>query len=143
MPAFGGFGAQAPDPRDDGRDAVRPVSRWHGGTQLHQGVPPGVALAVERAPTPDGELELDHRLEPVDVGPFEESGLDQSHGPGRIASGPGAGMVLRPARVVLPRPVRRTFRQRRLRDRSNQAEPSRGCSSGWTSRRTRAWFAAE
>ena len=47
-----------------------------------------VALAVERSPPADGELQLDHRLQPVDVGTFEEAGLDQSHGPRRIASGP-------------------------------------------------------
>ena len=30
---------------------------------------------------PDGDLDLDHRLEPVDVGSLEQSDLDQSHGP--------------------------------------------------------------
>ena len=45
----------------------------------------GVALAVPRPAPADRDLELDHRLEPVDVGAFEQAGLDQSHGPGRIA----------------------------------------------------------
>ena len=34
------------------------------------------------------ELELDHRLEPVDVRALEQADLDQSHGPGRIATRP-------------------------------------------------------
>ena len=45
-----------------------------------------VALAVPGPPPADGDLQLDHRLEPVDVGALEESDLDQSHGPGRIPS---------------------------------------------------------
>ena len=45
-----------------------------------------LALAVPGPAAADGDLELDHRLEPVDVGTFEESDLDQSHGPARIAS---------------------------------------------------------
>ena len=50
-------------------------------------MPRRVALAVE-GPTPaDGELELDHRLQPVDVGSLQQTGLDQSHGPRRIPSG--------------------------------------------------------
>ncbi len=50
-------------------------------------MPAWIALAVERPSAADGELQLDHRLEPVDVGSLEEAGLDQTHGPGRIASG--------------------------------------------------------
>ena len=48
-------------------------------------MPAGIALAVPGPPPADGDLELDHRLEPVDVRAFEQAGLDQSHGPGRIA----------------------------------------------------------
>ena len=55
-----------------------------------QGVATRVALAVPRAPPPDGDLDLDHRLEPVDVRSLEQADLDQSHGLGRIASGPAA-----------------------------------------------------
>ena len=46
----------------------------------------GIALAVPGPPPADGDLELDHRLQPVDVGSFEQAGLDQSHGPDRIAT---------------------------------------------------------
>jgi len=56
-----------------------------GRAKVDECVPPGIALAVPGPTPPDGDLELDHRLQPVDVGAFEEAGLDQSHGPGRIA----------------------------------------------------------
>ena len=46
----------------------------------------GIALAVPGPPPPDGDLQLDHRLQPVDVGSLEQADLDQSHGPGRIAT---------------------------------------------------------
>ena len=58
----------------------------HGRPEVDQRVAPGIALPVPGPAPPDGDLELDHRLQPVDVGAFEEAGLDQSHGPGRIAS---------------------------------------------------------
>src|SRR4051794_40782160 len=77
--------AQPADPRHDGGDALRPLRRWHVRTEPNQRVTPGIALAVPRPPPADGDLELDHRLEPVDVRTFEEAGLDQAHGPGRIA----------------------------------------------------------
>ena len=63
------------------------ASRRHPGPEPDQRVPPRIALAVERPPPADGEFQLDHRLQPVDVGPLEETGLDQSHGPRRIPSG--------------------------------------------------------
>ncbi len=65
-------------------------------------MPAGIALAVERPTPADGELELDHRLQPVDVGPFEEAGLDQSHGPGRIASGHGLDCTAMDAPTAIP-----------------------------------------
>ena len=86
---FAVVGAQTADPADHRGDAVRPVAGRDMGAEMDQGVAPRVALAIEGPSPADGELQLDHRLKPVDVGPFEESGLDQSHGSGRIASGGG------------------------------------------------------
>ena len=57
--------------------------------EMDQRMSTGVALAVPRPATADGDLDLDHRLEPIDVGTFEQTGLDQAHGPGRIASARG------------------------------------------------------
>ena len=56
------------------------------GTELDQRMPARVALPVPRPAPSDGELQLHHRLEPVDVGPLQHADLDQSHGPGRIAT---------------------------------------------------------
>ncbi len=81
--------AQPPEPGDDGRHLVGPVARRHIGAELYQRVAARVALPVPRPPAPDRDLELDHRLEPVDVGPLEQAGLDQTHGPGRIARSKG------------------------------------------------------
>ena len=78
-------GAQPADPGDDRRDRIGPVAGRDRRAEVDQRVAAGVALAVPGPPPADGDLELDHRLEPVDVGPFEQAGLDQSHGPGRIA----------------------------------------------------------
>ena len=58
--------------------------------EVDQRVASRIALAVPGPAPPDGDLELDHRLEPVDVRTFEQAGLDQAHGPGRIASVPAA-----------------------------------------------------
>jgi hypothetical protein len=77
---------QAPDPGDDSDHAVGPLVRRHGCPEVDEGVAPRIALPVPGPPPPDGDLKLDHRLEPVDVGTFEQAGLDQAHGPGRIAS---------------------------------------------------------
>ena len=82
-------GAQPADPADRGRDRVGPVAGGDRRAEVDQGMAAGVALSVPRPAAADGDLELDHRLEPVDVGAFEQAGLDQSHGPGRIASVPG------------------------------------------------------
>ncbi len=76
---------QAPDPGDRRGDRVGPVTSRDIGAEVDERVAPGIALPVPRPAAPDGELELDHRLEPVDVRTFEQAGLDQTHGPGRIA----------------------------------------------------------
>ena len=91
-------GAQPADPGDDGGDAVRPVAGGHRRPQVDQGVRSRVALPVPGPAPSDGDLELDHRLEPVDVGTFKEAGLDQAHGPGRIASRRGPVLTLAGAR---------------------------------------------
>ena len=80
-------GPQPADPGDDRGDRVRPVARRDRGAEPDEGVAPGIALAVPGPPPADGDLDLDHRLEPVDVRALEQAGLDQSHGPGRIATG--------------------------------------------------------
>ena len=79
-------GAQATDPGRDGRDGIRPIPRGDGSPQVDQGVAGGFPLAVPGPPTAHGQLDLDHRLQPVDVGSLEQADLDQSHGPGRIAT---------------------------------------------------------
>ena len=73
-------GSKPADPGHDRGDRISPGR--NGGTQPHDGVTARVALAVPGAPATDGELHLDHRLEPVDVGPFQHADLDHAHGPG-------------------------------------------------------------
>ena len=80
---------EPPDPARDGRDAIGPVSGRDRRPEMDERVAARVALAVPRPATADGHLELDHRLEPIDVGTFEQASLDQAHGPGRIASARG------------------------------------------------------
>ena len=82
--------AQPPQPRRQRGDAVGPGRRRDRRAEPDERVARGVALPVPGPSPADGDLELDHRLQPVDVGAFEEAGLDQSHGPGRIATRLGA-----------------------------------------------------
>jgi hypothetical protein len=56
---------------------------------MDEGMASGAALSVPRPPPPDRDLELDHRLEPVDVRALEQSDLDESHRPRRITSADG------------------------------------------------------
>ena len=77
--------SKAPDPGGDRRDLVWPLARRHRPAELDEEVPTRLALAVPRPSAPDGELDLDHRLEPVDGGSLEQADLDDAHGPGRIA----------------------------------------------------------
>jgi hypothetical protein len=76
---------QATDPRGGRGDGIGPLTGGNVRAQLDEGVATRVPLAVPRPAPPDGELELDHRLEPVDVGTVKQASLDQAHGPGRIA----------------------------------------------------------
>ena len=78
-------GAQAADPGRGRGHPIGPVAGRHRGAEMDERVTTRVALAVPGPPSADGDLELDHRLEPVDVRAFKEAGLDQTHGPGRIA----------------------------------------------------------
>src|SRR4051812_35685014 len=78
--------AEPANPGHDGGDAVGPVAGRNMGTEVDEHVPLRIALPVPGAAPPEGDLDLDDRLEPVDVGTFKQAGLDQSHGPGRIAS---------------------------------------------------------
>lgn len=85
-PSFIVVGAQPADPGHCGYHGVRLIPCWNVRPQVDQRMASWVALPVP-GPTPtDGKLDLDHRLEPVDVGTFEQAGLDQAHGSGRIAS---------------------------------------------------------
>ena len=89
-PALAVVDAAGGGPRRRSRRRRR-ASRGRGrGAQPDEGVPPGIALAVPGPPPTDGDLDLDHRLEPVDVRSFEQADLDQSHGP-RQDSKPAAG----------------------------------------------------
>src|SRR5829696_9024395 len=76
---------QAADPRGCRGDGIGPLTGRNVRSQLDERVPARVALPVPRPAPPDGELELDHRLEPIDVGTVKQASLDQAHGPGRIA----------------------------------------------------------
>ena len=89
-PTLGVVDAQAPDPADHCGHRVRPLAGGDVGAQVDERMPAGVALAVPGSAPADGDLELDHRLEPVDIRALEQAGLDQTHGPGRIASAPAA-----------------------------------------------------
>src|SRR5439155_17956842 len=93
--------AQAADPGDEGIDRQRPRPGRDRGAQMHEGMTRRTALAVPGPTPPDGDLQLDDRLEPVDVRALEQPDLDESHGPARIAS------TDRPERAVAP--ARRVF----------------------------------
>ena len=79
---------EAPDPVDErarpGRASSRAGTAAPSRTRAWR---PGLALAVPGPPPADRDLDLDHRLEPVDVRSLEQADLDQAHGPARIASG--------------------------------------------------------
>ena len=78
--------AEPADPGHDRGDRIGPVAGRHDGAEPDQGVTAGIALAVPGPASADRQLHLDHRLQPVDVRSLEQADLDQSHGPGRIAT---------------------------------------------------------
>ena len=86
--AFAVCRAKAARPPCERLDRFRPLTLREAGTEANEGVAGGYPLA-EPCPAPThGHLDLDHRLQPVDVGSLEEPDLDQSHGSGRIAMRP-------------------------------------------------------
>ena len=73
-------GAQPPGPGHDVRDWVRPLAQRHGPGEVNRrpfGGCPGPSPGARPA---DGDLDLDHRQQPVDVGALEQADLDESHG---------------------------------------------------------------
>ena len=79
-----GIAMQSLDPRRDiaHRRTVRStVARAR--TQLHHRVSARRPRSVPAATSPNGDLDLDRRLEAVDVRSFEQADLDQAHG-GRV-----------------------------------------------------------
>ena len=86
--AFAVCRAKAARPPCERLDRFRPLTLREAGTEVNEGVAGGYPLA-EPCPAPtDGHLDLDHRLQPVDIGSLQEACLDQSHSPRRIPSGP-------------------------------------------------------
>src|SRR5439155_15528904 len=74
------FASEAPGPRHDPRNVVRPVAGRDPRRQPNERVGPGRPLAVPRPPPADGDLDLDRRPEPAEVRPLEPADLDQAHG---------------------------------------------------------------
>jgi len=90
--------AEAPRPAGDRRHAFRPLPLGNARSEANKRVLSRLALAEPGPSPPDRDLDLDHRLQPVDVGALQESDLDKSHDPGRIA---GAATAARPRRRFL------------------------------------------
>ena len=65
-------------------DGVRPVARRDRAGHVDEGVGRGHPLAAPGPRPADGELDLDHRLEPVDVGTVVQADLHESHDPDTI-----------------------------------------------------------
>ena len=79
-----------PEPADPGGNLGHPIGPGagrHRRPEPNNRATPRVTPAVEGSSSADGELQLDHRLQPVDVGTFEQTGLDQAHSPRRIPRG--------------------------------------------------------
>src|SRR3954454_17364021 len=83
--AFAVIGPEPADPMDQAVDRKRPAVRGYGGAQADERVSPRAPLPVPRPTASDRHLDLDHRLEPVDVRSIEEADLDHAHGRPRIA----------------------------------------------------------
>src|SRR5205085_2564706 len=77
---------KAADPADEPVDVERPFAGRDVGTEADEGMPTGGPLAVPGPASTECDLDLDHRLEPIDVGPFEQSDLDHAHGARRIVA---------------------------------------------------------
>src|SRR5438309_11085679 len=75
------------NPGDERVDRHRSLPSGDDGAEANERVPARTPLAVPGAASPDGNLQLDHRLEPVDVRALEQPNLNETHRPRRIASG--------------------------------------------------------
>ncbi len=69
-------------PARDRLDPVRPVAFGNRRPQAHERIAGGNAVSVPRSPATDPDLDLDHRLQPVDVRTLEEADFDETHGHG-------------------------------------------------------------
>ena len=63
--------AESAGPVHDGFDLAGPCPTGNGDGEADEGVPSGCPLAVPRPPPADRNLDLDHRLEPVDIRSLE------------------------------------------------------------------------
>src|SRR5438132_14144988 len=79
------------DPGDERVDRHRSLPSGDDGAEANERVPARTPLAVPGAASPDGNLQLDHRLEPVDVRALAQPNLDETHSPRRLACGAPAG----------------------------------------------------
>ena len=70
------FGSEPLHPGHDRGYRGRPVASRHGRPERHERMATRLALPVPRPPSPDRQLELHHRLEPVDVGAIEQADFD-------------------------------------------------------------------
>lgn len=75
---------QPPDPVDQCVDLGRPIAPRDVDAEMDEGVAARSSLAIPGPPPADGDFDLDHRLEPIDIGSLEEADLDLSHGAARI-----------------------------------------------------------
>ncbi len=75
---------QASDPEAQVPNRTRHIAGRHRPTQLDDGVGAWLALPVPGPAASDADLDLDGRLQAVEVGALEEPDLDQAHGRGSI-----------------------------------------------------------
>jgi glutamate carboxypeptidase len=71
-------------------DPDRLLAPRHGRPEPDERMPLGLSLAEPCPPPADGDLELDGRLEPVQIRSVQQANLDQAHGPARIPTVPAA-----------------------------------------------------
>ncbi len=83
--------AQPARPGNDIGDSVRPLAGGDVAGEVHQGAVRRRAGTVPGVRPADDDLDLDDRQQPVDVGPFEQPDLEQSHGPDTLRERTGKG----------------------------------------------------
>lgn len=79
---------KAASPPGQGQDGFGPVTLGYGCAKMDQRVAGRQPLAEPGPPASDGDLDLDHGLEPVDIRSFEEADLDELHGPRQDSNAP-------------------------------------------------------